>query len=79
VVEHHTARGEVNVTLDDAVTDSFRSTAISEGVGLKLFLDGWHPGLRGIDPALTTLPPIPHSADVSIRIKGNTIEVVESQ
>jgi hypothetical protein len=79
VVEHNTAPGDVNVTLDDVVTDRLRSIAIGEGVGLQLFLDGWHPGLRGIDPALTSLPPIPHSVDVLIRINGNTIEGVEIQ
>jgi hypothetical protein len=78
VVEHETPRGDVTVMLGGAVADRVPIIAIGEGVALQLFLDGWRPGLRGIDPAFTSLPPIPDSVEVSVQITGTPIKVVEN-
>jgi hypothetical protein len=67
-VEHSTARKDVTVALDGAGTDRLRKVAIGEGVGLRLVLDGWRTGIAGVDPLLTSLPPIPRSAEVAFNV-----------
>jgi len=78
VIEHTVPRGGVTVTLEGSLRDRLRIIAIGEGVGWRLVLDGWHPGLRGILPALSGLPPDPNAPDVAVRITESTAGVVES-
>jgi hypothetical protein len=68
VVEHSTGRREVTVALEGAGADRLRRIAIGEGVGLRLVLDGWRPGIAGIDPVLTSLPPIPRAVEVAFDV-----------
>lgn len=73
-VEHSTSRKDVDVVLSDSGhVDSYRQTAIGEGVGLRLVLDGRHPGIEGIDPAVTSLPPLLRSPQVHVVTTSDSV------
>jgi hypothetical protein len=73
LIEHTGRRGPVNIEMRDPELGAVPSIAVAEGVGLRLVLDGWHPGLLGIDPAFTQLAPIRGAPDVSVQIHGDVI------
>jgi hypothetical protein len=70
LVEQSRPPGPVNISIAGPGTDPVVYIAEAEGIGMRLLLDGWRPGLIGIDPAFSALPPRRHTPEMSIWVDG---------
>lgn len=68
LVERRFGTGSVNVAVTSSTRDPAPAVAVAEGVGLQLLLGNGHPGIQGVDPAFTSLPPRAAAAKISVRI-----------
>jgi hypothetical protein len=72
LVERTSTSKVVTVVIDGPNTDPLLVIAVGEGVGLRLVLDGWRPGIQGVAPVLTRLPPKAGSVEVSVRVRPDS-------
>lgn len=70
LVEHHVAKGPVNLIIAAPGTDATTTIATFEGIGAKLQADGWDPGLLGLSTAYSALPPQHRAARVMFVLRG---------